>query len=153
MEETSQEACPHCGVLLGQHEEACGTRRNLFVSGDNDMTIDDDIRPPQQKRPKNPPIISVSKDIHQKVEESASFDPWEGALEILCSKSALEMVRHPLGWVIVNYTNGINYRVCDGPYATRTEARQAVAEWTEVRRMLEAEKEKRALEEPLPNNC
>jgi len=63
MEQRSQEACPHCGVLLGQHEGACGTRRNLFVSGDNDMTIDDEIRPPQNKRPKNPPIVSVSKDI------------------------------------------------------------------------------------------
>ena len=97
--------------------------------------------------------VSVTKDIHQEVEDWTLFDPWEGALDILCSKSPLEMVRHPMGWVIVNYTNGIDYRVCDGPYATRTEARQAVAEWTEVRRMLEAEKEKRALEEPLPNNC
>ena len=95
----------------------------------------------------------MSKDIHQEVEDWASFDPWEGALDILCSRFPLEMLRHPLGWVIVNYTKGMDYRVCDGPYATRTEARQAVAEWTEVRRMLEAEKEKRALEEPLPNNC
>jgi hypothetical protein len=152
MEERSQGACPHCGVLLEQHEGACGTRRNLFVKGENDMTIDNEIRP-RQKRPKNPVRVSVSKDIHQEVEDWTLFDPWEGALDILCSKSPLEMVRHPLGWVIVNYTNGIDYRVCDGPYATRTEARQAVGEWTEVRRMLEAEKEKRALEEPLPNNC
>ncbi len=111
------------------------------------MTIDNEIRPPHKKRPKNPPTVSVSKDIHQEIEEWASFDPWEGALEILSSRSPLEMVRHPLGWVIVNYANGMDYRVCDGPYATRTEARQAVGEWTKVRRMLDAEKAKKALEE------
>ena len=93
----------------------------------------------------------MSKDIHQEVEDWTLFDPREGALEILFSKSPLEMVRHPLGWVIVNYTNGINYRVCDGPYATRTEARQAVGEWTKVRRILDAEKAIRDSEQPLPN--
>ena len=66
MEERSQGACPHCGVLLGQHEGACGTRRNLFAKGANDMTIDNEIRP-RQKRPKNPPTVSVSKDIHRKL--------------------------------------------------------------------------------------
>ena len=103
-------------------------------------------------RPKNPVRVSVSKDIHQEVEGWASFDPWGGALDILCSRSPLEMVRHPLGWVIVNYTKGMDYRVCDGPYATRTEARQAVGEWTEVRRMLDAEKKKGALEEGVTDN-
>ena len=114
------------------------------------MTIDNEIRPPHKKRPKNPPTVSVSQDIHQEIEEWASFDPWEGALEILCSRSPLEMVRHPLGWVIVNHTNGMDYRVCDGPYATRTEARQAVGEWTKVRRILDAEKAIRDSEQPLP---
>lgn len=116
------------------------------------MTIDNEFRPPHKKRPKNPPTVTASKDIHQEIEEWASFDPAEGALEILSSRSPLEMVRHPLGWVIVNYTNGMDYRVCDGPYASRTEARQAVGEWTKVRRLLDAEKEKKALEEGITDN-
>ena len=66
MEERSQEACPHCGVLLGQHEGACGTRRNLFVKGENDMTIDNEIKP-RQTRPKNPARVSVTKDIRRKL--------------------------------------------------------------------------------------
>ena len=54
------------------------------------MTIDNEFRPPHKKRPKNPPTVTASKDIHQEIEEWASFDPAEGALEILSSRSPLD---------------------------------------------------------------
>jgi hypothetical protein len=77
-------------------------------------------------------------------QKSTMYDPWEGSLEILCSKSAPEIVCCPLGWAIVSRTERGDKRVCDGPFPTRKEAMEAVGEWKKVRRILEVEKAIRA---------
>lgn len=81
------------------------------------------------------------------VQNTSMCDPWEGSLEILCSKSPPEIVCCPLGWAIVSRTKRGDKRVCDGPYPTRKEAMEVIGEWTKVRRILE---EIRVSEQPLP---
>jgi len=41
----------------------------MSYQGENDMTIDEKIRPRRR--------VSVSKDSHQEVEDWTLFDPWE----------------------------------------------------------------------------
>jgi hypothetical protein len=62
-------------------------------------------------------------------------DPWARRLEILCFDTPLDLANHPVGWVILQYSENL-YNVCDGPFATRMEAREAMEAWLELRRSM-----------------
>jgi hypothetical protein len=64
-----------------------------------------------------------------------SLEPWGRRLEILCYDTPLDLVYHPVGWVIVQCSGSV-YNVCDGPFATRMEARGAMEGWLELRRSM-----------------